>query len=51
MSTGPNAGSTIGNIAPIVVPKVVPEPSTFALILGIGTLGLTGRGLARRRKL
>jgi hypothetical protein len=51
MSTGPNAGTTIGNIAPIVVPTVVPEPSTWALILGAGGLGVFGRALVRRRKL
>ena len=51
MSTGPSAGSVIGNIAPIVVPREVPEPATFALIFGVGGLGLVGRALARRRRL
>jgi hypothetical protein len=51
MSTGPSAGSVIGNIAPIVVPTDVPEPATFALILGVGGLGLVGRLLARRLRL
>ena len=51
MSTGPNAGTVIGNIAPIVVPVLVPEPSTLALIIGAGGLGFVGRVLSRRRRL
>ena len=51
MSTGPSAGTVIGNIAPIVVPTEVPEPATFALIFGVGGLGLVGRAWARRRRL
>jgi hypothetical protein len=50
MSVGPNAGSQIGNIAPIVVPVLVPEPSTFALIAGVAGLGMIARAVARRRK-
>jgi hypothetical protein len=51
MSTGPSAGSVIGNIGRVVVPTDVPEPAAFALIAGIGGLGLVGRALVRRRRL
>lgn len=48
-ASGPEAGSKIGNVGQIPVP--IPEPSTIALIVGTGGLGLIGRALARRRKL
>jgi hypothetical protein len=51
MASGPNANTVIGNIAPIVVPTQVPEPSTFALIFGMGGLGFVGRAITRRRRL
>ena len=49
--TGPNAGSKVDNVGRIPVPIAIPEPSTFALIVGAGGLGLIGRALARRRRL
>jgi hypothetical protein len=51
LASGPNTGTVIGNIAPIVVPTVVPEPSTLALIFGMGSLGFVSRAVARRRRL
>jgi hypothetical protein len=39
----------IGNVGAIVVP--VPEPSTIALIIGTGGLGLVGRAISRRNKI
>jgi len=51
MSVGPEAGSIIGNIAPIVVPNgAVPEPSSLALIAAAGVFGFAVRTAARRRK-
>lgn len=50
MSVGPNAGSVIGNISTIIVPRVIPEPSTLAFLLSAGGLGLIGRAVARRRQ-
>ncbi len=41
--------TTIGNVGAIVVP--VPEPSTIALIIGTGGLGLVGRAISRRNKI
>jgi hypothetical protein len=49
LAQGPEAGSKVGNVGAIVVP--VPEPSTIALIVGTGGLGLISRALLRRRKI
>ena len=49
LAQGPNTGSKVGNVGVIAVP--VPEPSTIALIIGTGGLGVVGRALARRRKI
>lgn len=50
LATGPNAGSTVSNIGIVSVPAAIPEPSTIALIVGAGGLGVVGRALARRRR-
>ena len=51
LATGPNAGSPVNNVGEITVPTAIPEPSTIALIVGTGGLGLIGRALQRRRRL
>lgn len=51
LASGPNTGTVVGNIAPIVVPTLVPEPSTLALIVAMGGLGFFSRAVARRRRL
>lgn len=48
---GSNPGSKINNVGRLDVPAAVPEPSTIALVVGTGALGLIGRALARRRRL
>lgn len=50
LAQGPNTGSKVSNIGTVTVPAAVPEPSTIALILGSGGLGVIGRALARRRR-
>jgi hypothetical protein len=47
---GPNAGSGVSNIGIVPVPAAIPEPSTIALIIGAGGLGVVGRAMARRRR-
>jgi hypothetical protein len=50
LAGGPTAGSKVNNVGNISVPAAIPEPSTIALILGSGGLGMVGRALARRRR-
>lgn len=50
LAQGPNAGSPVSNIGTVSVPAPIPEPSTIALIVGSGGLGVVGRALARRRR-
>jgi PEP-CTERM motif len=42
-------GSKSNNVGMVAVPIAVPEPSTLALILGAGGLGVFGRAVSRRR--
>ncbi|SRR5581483_182997 len=50
LAQGPNAGSKVNNVGIVPVPAAIPEPSTLALIIGTGGLGMFGRALARRRR-